>query len=221
MSHGPGPVPRAAVRMLASLLQLLQELPGPPTAPPGAGAGPMPGISLCGTCLCLDGDATHAVGQNQEEKVPVMPLSHPAQPWHLRPGSHQGGGTVPLGVLREGGWALPCCPGTVPTLGDLCPGAGCGWAWALSPLALGVGWWLRKAASRSIPGLAQPEEPSPAPREGCTPRAGVYMGPGAAVPPWHSLPLWRSCCGAPVGKSCAATGHLVPPPGTGGPARPG
>lgn len=62
----------------------------------------MPGISLCGTCLCLDGDATRAAGQNQEEKVPVTPLSHPAQPWHLRPGSYQGGGFVPLGVLREG-----------------------------------------------------------------------------------------------------------------------
>ncbi|KAJ6666734.1 hypothetical protein lerEdw1_020458 [Lerista edwardsae] len=57
--------------MLASLLQLFQDFSGSSAGPPQQPrVPPMPGISLCGTCLCLDSDARDRASQHsQEEKV--------------------------------------------------------------------------------------------------------------------------------------------------------
>uniref|UniRef100_A0ACB8FWN8 Uncharacterized protein n=1 Tax=Sphaerodactylus townsendi TaxID=933632 RepID=A0ACB8FWN8_9SAUR len=63
--------------MLASLLQLLQDFSGPPAAASQSRALPMPGVSLRGTCLCLENDARSRsrarTRHSKEEKVPVPP----------------------------------------------------------------------------------------------------------------------------------------------------
>lgn len=68
--------------MLASLLQLLQEVSAAPGATPQARAGPMSGLSLCGTCLCLDNEAACGAGRRQDDQVP--------------PGAAGGGGRSPI-----------------------------------------------------------------------------------------------------------------------------
>lgn len=193
----------------------------------------MPGISLCGTCLCLDSDTARAAGQSQEEKVPVPPLSRPAWPQHLLAAGAVAG--QPPGVW---GPARPCPRGCAGRGGGCChaggrrvqmpypprgsrvlavAAAGFGLRPPRLPPAPGLG-WLRKAASRSAPGsarahsphgwhgLGSPSQPPPAAVHPVV--LGGRMGPrGGCAPVALSCSHGAAAVVWPAGKSSAAARH--------------